>query len=66
MVLTINGEETNTEGCETVGDLLRILEVDASQVAVLVNEDVVPSAGRASRGLRDGDRVELVTFLAGG
>jgi len=65
MKLTVNGEERECRA-RTVLALIEEMGACAVRVAVLVNDDVIPAAQRADRILKEGDRVELVTFAAGG
>ena len=64
--LIVNGEPRRVENVATVQDLLRELGVDARQVAVEVNLEVVPRARHAFHPLRGGERVEIVSFVGGG
>ncbi len=66
MKLTVNGDERAVEGVSTAGDLLRVLGIDPERVAVEVNLDVIPRARLATHPLREGDRVEIVSFVGGG
>jgi thiazole synthase len=53
-------------GTPTVRTLLEDLALGSGRVAVEVNGEVVPRDLHASRPLRPGDRVEVVTFVGGG
>jgi thiazole synthase len=64
--LTINGEPKALPDSLTVADLLERLGLDRGQVAVEVNEAVVPKPRHGEHLLGDGDRVELVTLVGGG
>jgi thiamine biosynthesis protein ThiS len=64
--LTVNGEPRAFAGPLTVADLLRALAVDARQVAVERNLELVPKARFADTELADADRLEIVTFVGGG
>ena len=66
MRLIVNAEVCEVEECDSVATLLQRLGVDPVRVAVLVNQSVVPGAQRETYRLQEEDRVELVTFLAGG
>ena len=66
MKLTVNGEETELEDGATVGRLLQKLNPGTARVAVLVNDSVVQGEKREACALKDGDRVELLTFAGGG
>ena len=66
MRLTVNGEGIDVDGSATIPALLSKLGVRPERVAVLVNDEVVPEAERDARTLRDGDRLEVLTFAGGG
>ncbi len=61
-----NGERRQVAEGTTVADLLAQLDRPASQVAVEVNEDLLPREQHAAYGLRPGDRIEVVTLAGGG
>lgn len=50
----------------TISDLLDRLAVRRDAIAVEVNREIVPRARHASQPLREGDAVEVVTFVGGG
>lgn len=62
MRITHNGEPRETAAA-TLGELLGPLPPGC---AVAVNDEVVRRAELALKPLRDGDRVEVVTAVAGG
>ena len=66
MQLTVNGEahEHTSEG--SLVSLLAELKADPDRVATLVNETIIPRTEREGVALRDGDRVEIIAFAAGG
>ena len=64
--LQVNGERREFDRDLTVSELLEELEVGAPAIAVEVNKDVVPRSEHGACVLRDGDRVEIVTFVGGG
>lgn len=67
MRVTVNGRarEALAEGT-TVADLVALLGLSETPVAVERNSDVVPRARHAQTLLRDGDVVEVVHFVGGG
>jgi len=66
MQVTINGKnQTLTDGI-TVAELLAQLDLQPIRVAVEVNEDLVPRKTFAETPVRDGDQIEIVTFVGGG
>jgi thiamine biosynthesis protein ThiS len=66
MRLLVNGEERQVEASTTVAQLLSLLGLGETLVAVERNEEVVPRARHQSTVLRDGDRIEVVHFVGGG
>jgi thiamine biosynthesis protein ThiS len=50
----------------TVGDLLRELEVRPDRVAVELNLEILDRQAFEHRALREGDRVEIISFIGGG
>lgn len=66
MKLQINDEPYEWAGENRLSALLEGLDVPVASVATLVNGEVVPMARRADCALQDCDRVDLLTFAAGG
>jgi sulfur carrier protein len=66
MRLVVNGEEQQVEPSTTVKQLLALLDLADTLVAVERNEEVVPRAQHESTELNEGDRVEVVHFVGGG
>ncbi len=66
MKITVNGKAHEHRGDGTVAGVLRELGADPARVAVVVNEAVIRSAERAAARLKEGDRVEVLTFAGGG
>lgn len=66
MRITINGQAENLDGAMSVADLLARRNIEPVQVAVEINEDIVPRRTLAETMIRDGDRIEIVTFVGGG
>jgi sulfur carrier protein len=66
MQITLNGQSETIESAATVAELLARLKLEPIRVAVEVNEDLVPRKTFEKTPLRDGDRVEIVTFVGGG
>jgi sulfur carrier protein len=64
--LTVNGKPHEMPEGTTVGALLAHLGVDTSRVAIERNQDVVPRRTYDAAVLRDGDKIEIVTFVGGG
>lgn len=66
MNLTVNGENQELREPGTLGQLLDALGIVPDRVAVMVNGRVIPKAGRNDVSLREGDRLEILTFMGGG
>jgi thiamine biosynthesis protein ThiS len=66
MQIVLNGNPKPLDHALTVWELLRELRLEPRRVAVEVNEELVPRRTFEQAGLRDGDRVEIVTFVGGG
>ncbi len=67
--ITVNGDAhdfATDQGEATVSQLLTHLELADTRVAVEVNGDIVPRDRHQAHVLRDGDRIEIVTFVGGG
>ncbi|MCA1958737.1 MAG: sulfur carrier protein ThiS [Nitrospira sp.] len=64
--IQVNGEIRDWRGGVTVADLLRDLEIATDRVAVEVNLEILDRAKFAEHRLRDGDRVEILSFIGGG
>ncbi len=66
MDIVVNGETRTVGEGATVLSLLAELSLPDSRVAVERNREIVRRAAFAATALRDGDRVEIVTFVGGG
>ncbi len=66
MDIVVNGETRTIREGATVLSLLAELSLPESRVAVERNREIVRKAEFAGTALRDGDRVEIVTFVGGG
>ncbi len=65
MRVSVNGEEHSTER-DTLGQLLQELGIVPGRVAVEVNLTVIRRQDFAHYRLKDGDSVEVVSFVGGG
>ncbi|WP_447979675.1 sulfur carrier protein ThiS [Candidatus Nitrospira bockiana] len=66
MRIYVNGEPQTT-GCDTsIAELLHRLEIRPERVAVEVNLQIVDKKDFSTRMLKDGDRVEIISFIGGG
>lgn len=66
MRIQVNGEGRTANAGVTIADLLRELEIRPDRVAVEVNLDIVDRQEFDRRGLREGDRIEIISFIGGG
>lgn len=65
-MLFINGTETQLEGPVSVSGYLEAHGYKESQIAVELNEEILPKAAYAKTMLKDGDVMEIVQFMGGG
>ena len=66
MKIVFNGEDREISEGATIADLLEQLELSPRQVAVEVNQQLVPRTSHHEHMLRAGDRLEVVTLVGGG
>lgn len=64
--IQLNGEPYELPSARTVAELVEALELRPEQVAVELNQALVPRDQRATTVLAAGDRVEFVTLVGGG
>lgn len=64
-MIRINGESLQADG-KTVQAVLLEMGYDLKRVAVELNEDILPKSQYQSTLLKDGDTVEVVSFVGGG
>jgi thiamine biosynthesis protein ThiS len=66
MKIILNGKERESEKGMTVAQLLETMGLKDRPVAVEVNKRIVRKQEHGQFELRDGDKVEVVTFVQGG
>ncbi|MBA3545353.1 MAG: sulfur carrier protein ThiS [Nannocystis sp.] len=64
--IVLNGEPHSLAEETTVAALVTALGLVPQQVAVEKNREIVPRTEHAQTILRDGDQLEIVTFVGGG
>ena len=64
-MVRINGENLDVGG-KSVAEYLNSAGYDQMRVAVELNGDIVPKAQYADTIFKDGDSVEVVSFVGGG
>lgn len=66
MKLIVNGDALEVADGETLESLVSRLGARGDRVAATVNDEVVQAALRPGHVLREGDRIEIITFGGGG
>lgn len=64
-MVKINGTEENVAG-KTVAEVVESLGYNKMRIAVELNMEIVPKAMYGETILKDGDTVEVVSFVGGG
>ena len=65
-MIKINGEEKELSSEIILEKLLEINKFDTSRIAVIVNDDIVPKDIYKEKVIKDGDSIEVVSFVGGG
>jgi len=66
MNITVNGEKSKIPAGHKLADLIKTQSPSNKRIAVLLNDDLIPSDKQAGHILKQGDRVEILTFAGGG
>jgi len=66
MNITLNGENREIKEGETLASLVKKLHPKKQRIAVLLNDELIPTDKREGHILKQGDRVEILTFAGGG
>ena len=66
MTITLNGEKREVPDNITVIGLLMHLNIQHQRVAVELNESIIKKDSYASTDIKDGDALEVVSFMGGG
>lgn len=66
MIINVNGEQREVQDGLTVTALLEELGIQKEKVAVELNLNIVAKGRFPDTLLKDGDRVEIVSFVGGG
>ncbi len=67
MELVVNGEKKSFEKESlTIKELVELLGIKVPNYAVAVGMEVIPKSEYETYKLKDGDKVEIVTFVGGG
>ena len=65
-MITVNGKEFIPEQPVTVAEYLEANQYQINRIAVELNYEIVPKNTYASTVLKDGDILEIVSFVGGG
>ena len=64
-MVKVNGESLDIAG-KTVAEYLTTTNYDTKRIAAELNGIIVPKAAYAETVLKDGDSIEIVSFVSGG
>lgn len=66
MKITINGAEKEVPESASLCQLIELLGLDSSRVAIEINRRIVRRADWKTTAVKSGDAIEIVTFVGGG
>ncbi|ABD46417.1 sulfur carrier protein ThiS [Neorickettsia sennetsu] len=66
IIINVNGDNIAVEPGTTLSDLVHLLKLDTSQMAVELNQIIIPRSLYGEHVLKAGDSVEIVEFVGGG
>jgi sulfur carrier protein len=66
MTIQVNGERRMAPAGTTIAGLLKELEIGTERVAVELNQAILDKSEFGGCLLRDGDHVEIISFIGGG
>ena len=65
-MITVNGKQIQLISEMSVADYLEENNYQINRIAVEMNEEILPNYSYSETMLKDGDRLEVVTFVGGG
>ena len=65
-MITVNGKQIQLTSEMSVADYLEQNNYQVNRIAVEMNEEILPKYSYSETMLKDGDRLEVVTFVGGG
>jgi len=65
-MITVNGKQIQLTSEMSVADYLEENNYQINRIAVEMNEEILPKYSYSETMLKDGDRLEIVTFVGGG
>ena len=66
MHISLNGQEADARGAQTVAELIRRFELSPETILIEHNGVALPRREWPQKSLTDGDRIEIVRVAAGG
>lgn len=66
MNITVNGAPQECPSEANIQQLLELLDLQDTRVALEINKEVVPKGEYASYTLNDGDTIEIIQAIGGG
>jgi len=66
MLLKVNGDSVEIDDGSNMGELLDMLEIPKTKVAVELNGAVIPNSELLGKALKDKDILEIVRAIGGG
>jgi sulfur carrier protein len=66
VMITVNGKQIRLTSEMSVADYLEQNNYQINRIAVEMNEEILPKYSYSETMLKDGDRLEVVTFVGGG
>jgi sulfur carrier protein len=66
MMIILNGENKQVPDNVAIGGLLEHLKIQPERVAIELNMEIVKKSMYASTVIKNGDSVEIVSFMSGG
>lgn len=65
-MITVNGKQIQLTSEMSVADYLEQNNYQINRIAAEMNEEILPKYSYSETMLKDGDRLEVVTFVGGG
>ena len=65
-MITVNGKQIQLTAEMSVAEYLEQNNYQVNRIAVEMNEEILPKYSYSETMLKDGDRLEVVTFVGGG
>lgn len=65
-MITVNGKQIRLTSEMSVADYLEQNNYQINRIAVEMNEEILPKYSYSETMLKDGDHLEVVTFVGGG